>query len=133
MRVLIDTHILIWSIYDDSRIPKELMTLLSDENVIVEFSILSLWEIEIKHQKYPDKFTCTAADLEYYAILSGYKMTDLETSHIYALGSLKHDETVKHNDPFDKMLIAQAKTEGILFATHDKRLTAYNEPCVKYF
>lgn len=133
MRVLMDTHFLVWAIYDDSKIPAELMDLLSDDNVTVEYSIVSLWESEIKHRKHPDKFDYRASDLNYYAQLSDYRQLDLAPEHIYALSGLKDEKETGHKDLFDKMLIAQARSENMLFVTHDKRLLAYNEPCVRYF
>ena len=133
MRVLMDTHYLIWAIYNEKKIPAELMDLLSDDGVTVEYSAASLWESEIKHVKQPEKHEYSASDLSYYAQLSGYQYLALQPDHIYKLGSLKDEKETGHKDPFDRMLIAQAKSEGMLFVTHDKRLLAYNEPCVKYW
>ena len=132
MRVLLDTHYLIWSMYDSSRLPQELIRILKDESVWIEYSIVSLWESEIKHLKHPESFEFTASNVLYDAQNAGYHMVDIDPSHIFALGSLKSTGT-DHKDPFDRMLIAQAKSENMLFVTHDKRLTAYDEPCVKYF
>lgn len=133
MRVLLDTHYLIWSLYDSSRLPAELISLLEDENVWIEYSIVSLWETEIKHLKHPDLLGFTASDVLYDAQNAGYHMVNIEPVHIFALGSLKDHSDSDHKDPFDRMLIAQAKSDNMLFATHDKRLIAYNEPCVRYF
>lgn len=133
MRVLLDTHFLIWSMYDSSRLPEKLTEILKDENVWIEYSIVSLWESEIKHLKHPDSFEFTASDVLYDAQNAGYHMIGVEPLHIFTLGSLNDHSDSGHKDPFDKMLIAQAKSENMLFATHDKRPTVYNEPCVRYF
>jgi len=133
MRVLLDTHYLIWSMYDSSRLPEELIRILEDENVWIEYSIVSLWESEIKHLKHPESFEFTASDMLYDAQNSGYHMIDLDPAHIFTLGSLKDCSDSGHKDPFDRMLIAQAKAENMLLVTHDKRLTLYGEPCVKLF
>ena len=119
--------------YDSKRLSQELCDILNDENVWIEYSIVSLWESEIKYQKHPEEFEFTASNIQYDANNAGYHLIGLEPSHIFTLGSLQNDTDIKHNDPFDKMLIAQAKSEGMLFVTHDKRLLAYNEPCVKYY
>ena len=132
MRVLLDTHYLIWSMYDTRKLKAELIDLLEDEINEVEYSIVSLWETEIKHLKYPESFVFTSADTQLDAQRAGYHILNLRANHVFALGSLKGEET-GHKDPFDRMLIAQAKSEGMLFVTHDKRLLAYDEPCVKYF
>ena len=133
MRVLLDTHYLIWSMYDSARLPQDLISILEDESVWVEYSIVSLWESEIMHLKHPDKFEFTASDMLYDAQNAGYHMVEIDPTHIFALGSLKNHSSSEHNDPFDRMLIAQAKSENMLFVTHDKRLTAYCEPCVRFF
>ena len=133
MRVLLDTHYLIWSMYDSSRLPSELVAFLEDENVWVEYSVVSLWECEIKHLKYPDQFEFTASDVLYDAQNAGYHMVDLDPMHIFTLGSLEYRGTYDHKDPFDRILIAQAKSENMLLATHDRRLTDYGEPCVRYY
>lgn len=133
MRVLLDTHYLIWSMYDSSRLPAELAELLMDENVWIEYSIVSLWESEIKHLKHPDRFEFTASDILYDAQNAGYHRVNIDPSHIFTLGSIGSEETAGHKDPLDRMLIAQAKAENMLLATHDKRLIDYDEPCVRYF
>ena len=133
MRLLLDTHYLIWSMYDVSRLDPELYDLLTDEMVEIHYSTVSLWESEIKHLKHPDQFEFTSANIYHDALSAGYHMTGLDPAHIFALGSLTDEGNTGHRDPFDRILIAQAKSEGMLFATHDKRLLTYNEPCVIYF
>lgn len=133
MHVLLDTHFLIWSLYDSSRLPEDLIRILQDGNVWIEYSIVSLWECEIKHLKHPDAFEFTAADIIYDAQNAGYHMVDVVPPHVFALGSLINEGDAGHKDPFDRMLVAQAKSENMLLATHNKRLIGYNEPCVRYF
>ena len=133
MRILLDTHILIWALYDTSRLKDELKELIKDEANEICYSVVTLWEIEIKHLKHPEDFEFTSSDIHYDAHAAGYYSIDLDPLHIYALGSLEDEGKSCHKDPFDRILIAQAKSEGMLFVTHDKRLLAYNEPCVKYF
>ena len=133
MRVLLDTHVLIWALYDTSRLKDELADLIQDEENEICYSIASLWEVEIKHLKYPESFKFTSADINYDAYSTGYHDVAIDPMHIFALGGLEDKDETGHKDPFDRMLIAQAKSEGMLFVTHDKRLLAYNEPCVKYW
>lgn len=133
MRILLDTHILIWSLYNSTTIKEELKDLLEDELVEVFYSTVSLWETEIKHIKYPETFEFTAADIHYDAQSAGYHSLELEPGHTFVLGSLSDEGSTGHKDPFDRILIAQAKSENMLFVTHDKRLLTYNEPCVKYY
>ena len=69
----------------------------------------------------------------YDAQNAGYHMVGVDPTHVFALGSLTDRSNSEHKDPFDRMLIAQAKSENMLLVTHDKRLTVYDEPCVRYF
>lgn len=133
MHVLLDTHFLIWSLYDSSKLPEELINLLNDDDVWIDYSIVSLWECEIKHLKHPKEFVFTASDVLYDAQNAGFHLVEIEPTHIFALGSLEYEGGEGHKDPFDRMLIAQAKSENLLFITRDKRLTGYNETCIKLF
>ncbi len=132
MNVLLDTHFLIWALYDHKRLPEALIELLTDRNTCAEYSIISLWETEIKHIKHPDDFVFSAEELRKDAQAVGLHMLDLEPEHIMGLHMLKAPVNLKHNDPFDRMLIAQAKAENIVLITHDSRLSAYGEECVAF-
>ena len=133
MRVLLDTHYLIWTMYDTSKLSDEMIDLLEDEANDIEYSIASLWESEIKHLKHPEAFAFSSADIHHDAEAAGYHILDLEPYHIFGLSALGEERGSGHKDPFDRILIAQARSENMLFVTHDKRLLAYNEPCVRYF
>ena len=61
----------------------------------------------------------------------GFSILSIQDSHVRMLETLKRAEHSKpHNDPFDRILIAQAKAEGILFVTHDSLIPDYNEDCI---
>ena len=71
--------------------------------------------------------------MRYFCDASGYFPFDTTFEHAYALKSLYYDSKAapeKHNDPFDRLLLAQAKVEGMKFMTHDHLILFYNEPCV---
>jgi PIN domain nuclease of toxin-antitoxin system len=104
------------------------MQLLQDENVWINYSVISLWEIEIKHIRHPMEFGFSAADIEADARMAGFHMLGLEPRHISALGSLM--DIKDHKDPFDRMLIAQAKADNMVLLTRDSRLPLYRESCV---
>lgn len=64
---------------------------------------------------------------------NGYKVLPVFNHHTFALGSLKRmEDAPKHNDPFDRLLIFQSKTEGMKFLTHDSLLPGYDEECIIY-
>ena len=65
--------------------------------------------------------------------LSGFKQLSIRSNHILNIKSLKRNsDSPKHNDPFDRLLISQAKTDGFIFLTHDSLLPYYNESCIKF-
>ena len=128
MNVLLDTHIALWAITDDERMSgKARNILLSDKNEIY-CSCVSAWEISIKHSLHPEHMPITAKEFANYCGKSGYAMLPVELPHILALDGLARSaDAPKHKDPFDRMLIAQAKAEDMLFMTHDRMLLYYNE------
>lgn len=133
MNILLDTHYLLWTILGDDSLSKEVKYLIMDPSNDIYYSILSLWEIEIKHLKRPQDMMVDAREVEAYCLYSGFKLLPVFSSHILALSTLHRDENAKpHKDPFDRLLIAQAKTSNMIFLTHDELLPAYNESCVKF-
>ena len=94
---------------------------------------MSVWEIAIKHAIHPENVKFSGEEFMRYCIEAGFVTTDLKDVHIVALEKLKREESAPpHKDPFDRMLIAQAKSEGMLFLTHDSLLPFYNEKCILY-
>ena len=129
MHIILDTHLLLWALYDSNRLPKGFREIVEDDDTDIEYSIVSLWETEIKHNKFPEEYPFNCDDLFRDAQMAGLHMLDLKPMHIGALGGLNKPKE-KHNDPFDRMLIAQAKSENSYLVTHDKKLDSYNEECV---
>lgn len=132
MHFLLDTHILLWALYSPEKLPDDIITILEDDRSDIEYSIVSLWEIEIKHGKFPSEFDFTGEATFKDAQAAGIHMMKLQPSHIGSLGKLNEPKK-RHKDPFDRMLIAQAKFENTYLLTHDKGLTCYDEECVCYF
>lgn len=131
MKHLIDTHILLWALLDDDRLPKNAGELLTHTGNDVYYSIISLLEIELKHLLHPTQMPINAQAIDVYAQEAGFQSPPLHDRHIFALSSLYRPDTAKpHKDPFDRLLICQAKCENMVFLTHDTLLVDYNEPCV---
>ena len=131
MKLLLDTHILLWALLDDPRLPSTARRLIEDRENKVYFSVVSPWEVQIKHQIHPDKLTIDAEALTEYCGDAGYLPMPVKLTHVFALGALKRKEGVpSHKDPFDRMLVCQASAEGMLLVTHDGRLAEYDDPCV---
>lgn len=130
-QLLLDTHILLWAISDDSRLPKRARDLITDMENSLFYSTASIWEISIKHAIKPDKMKISGSELAKKAQSLGCTMLPINDSHVKSLETLHREKTeLPHNDPFDRIMLAQAKSEGLLFITHDTLISGYNEPCV---
>ena len=127
MKLLLDTHILLWALLDDPRLPSTARRLIEDRENKVHFSIVSPWEVQI----HPDKLTLDGKALAKYCGDAGYLPMPVKLAHVFALGALKRKEGAPpHKDPFDRMLVCQASAEGMLLVTHDSRLSEYDDSCV---
>ena len=131
MRILLDTHILLWSIAGDSRLPAAAADIILDPDNWICYSPISVWEVAIKQGKHPEQLMLNEEQLVHYCHEAGYIRVDLSDRHVLQLGTLQYKEGEHpHSDPFDRMLIAQAKADDMLLLTHDKRLSGYGERCV---
>lgn len=134
MRVLLDTHIALWALAESSKLPEELVPLLESRDNLVCYSIVSVWEVAIKHAIHPESMPMPEEDFVKLCEQTGFVRLPLEPSHVYAVKTLSRERNAaRHNDPFDRLLIAQAKVEGLTFATHDQLLPAYRERCITLF
>ena len=132
MNLLLDTHILVWFHTEDVRLSSKAISLIMDDGNDVYYSPLSIWESEIKHILHPDDFPFSGKRLDELSKNSGMIFLPLISEQIFLLDSLKYSPNAKklHKDPFDRMLICQAKAENMMFLTHDELIPFYNEPCV---
>ena len=124
MRLLLDTHIALWAISDDQRLSARARTMIGDPANDVFVSVASLWEIAIKYARRrggPNDMPIGSEAAEGYFRASGYSLLDLSASHIHALAKLPD----LHNDPFDRILLAQAFEEPLHLLTHDQMLPRY--------
>ena len=131
MNLLLDTHILIWALNEDPRLPAKAKSLILDENNSICYSVVSLWEVSIKHAVHPDNVKFTGKELAGFCREAGFLPVEMREKHVFALETIKKaSDTPLHNDPFDRMLIAQAKAENMSFITHDYLLPYYSEDCI---
>ena len=132
MKILLDTHVLLWALNGDERLPEKARELISDEENEVYFSIISPWETEIKHLAHPEQMPLGAEELMAYCEEAGYYRLSVKEEHILYLKRLRRTEGApSHKDPFDRIMICQAVTESMLFITHDHLLEDYNEPVIR--
>ncbi len=131
MNILLDTHILIWALNEDPRLPEKARELILDENNAVYYSSVSIWEISIKHAVHPENVAFTGKELSQYCQEAGFLQVEMRDRHVFALETITRAEGAPpHHDPFDRMLIAQAKAENMSFITHDSLLPYYEEKCI---
>ena len=131
MNLLLDTHILIWALNDDPRLPKKARDLILDSDNAIYYSAVSIWEVAVKHAIHPENVTFTGKELSQYCQEAGFLPVELRDKHVYALETIaRPDDAPAHHDPFDRMLVAQAKAENLSFLTHDALIPYYNEKCI---
>ena len=112
MKLLLDTHILAWALSGDPNLPPKAVSLINDNNNQLFCSAASIWEISIKHAKRPDLFGLSAENAIRYCSDYGVFQLPLFFRHILSLDSLHREGNAPfHNDPFDRIMIAQAKTD----------------------
>ena len=124
MKLLLDTHVLLWAAGTPQRLPRAARALLEDEANKLVFSAASLWEVAIKQQLGREDFRADARLLRRGLLDNGYTELPVTSAHAVALDLLPP----LHKDPFDRMLIAQALVEGIMLLTADANLARYPGP-----
>ena len=131
MNLLLDTHLLIWALNEDPRLPEQAKEMILDPDNAIYYSTASIWEVSIKHTNHPDNVSFTGKELSQYCREAGFLPVEMRDKHVYALETLSRAEGAPpHRDPFDRMLIAQAKAENLSLLTHDALLPYYMEPCI---
>lgn len=131
MKILLDTHILIWALNEDPRLPNKAREMILDGNNVVYYSSVSIWEVSIKHSNHPDNVEFTGKELSLFCQEAGFLPVEIRDRHVFALETIERAKGAPpHHDPFDRMLIAQAKAENMSFITHDSLLPFYNEKCI---
>ena len=127
--ILLDTHIILWAILRDSRLTDKINGYLLNPNNEIYYSIASMWEVQIKYDR--KKLPLSGIEFMHYCEQSGYHKLPVDDLHVKELADLKRDESAPpHNDPFDRIMLSQAKAEGFTFLTHDPFFRGYNESCV---
>ena len=131
MNLLLDTHILIWALTEDERLSDRARRLILDPDNAIYYSTASIWEISIKHAAHPDEIGFSGKELSACCQEAGFLQLEIRDRHVYALETLVRSENAPpHRDPFDRILLSQAKAENLSFLTHDARISDYKEKCV---
>ena len=119
MNFILDTHLLIWSINEPSKLSKNTLNIVSNTDNTIFVSAATLWELQIKKSlgkiTLPDNFSSLLEK-------GGFELLNIQINHINKIDILPSI----HRDPFDRMLIAQSICENIPLVTNDIEIMKYN-------
>ena len=124
MDILLDTHLLLWAASEPQRLSEEAVTLISDTGNRLYFSAASLWEVVIKRGLDRADFTVDPHLLRRGLVENGYLELAVSARHTLAVAHLPPI----HRDPFDRILVAQAESEGLRLLTNDDIVARYPGP-----
>ena len=121
MRVLVDTHLLLWAVANSRRLPKEARNLIVDAANEVFYSAASVWEVAIESGLRRRDFRANPTVLVRALARSGFSELPVTATHAARVGSLPGI----HRDPFDRLLVAQSLSEPMTLITNDAALVGY--------
>ncbi len=124
MKLLLDTHLLLWAAGEPQRLSKRARTLIDNPDNELLFSAASLWEVAIKRGLGREDFKVDARLLRRGLLDNGYSELPIISDHVVATESLP----LIHKDPFDRILVAQATVEGVTLLTIDSLVSQYPGP-----
>jgi PIN domain nuclease of toxin-antitoxin system len=123
MKLLLDTHILLWAAGQPEKLSESTRTLLISSENSLFFSAASIWEVIIKLGLGREDFKVDPYRLRKMLIVHGYTELPVTAEHALKVNSLP----LLHKDPFDRLLLAQARVEGMLLVTCDAAVSQYQE------
>jgi PIN domain nuclease of toxin-antitoxin system len=124
MKLLLDTHILLWWLDDDKKLSEFGRQFIQNPDNDVYVSHASLWEIQIKNMS--GKLNASVETIIQQLPVNNFQQFSVHTDHILNLAKLPPH----HQDPFDRMLVSQALSEPLHLITHDKNVSLYSESIV---
>ena len=125
MKLLLDTHIMLWWLRDNPKLGQQTKMLIADRRAELLVSVASFWELSIKARN--GKFAVPGSVLFDEAQRGGLVPLDVSANHLAALEGIVAQP--KHNDPFDHLILAQAIAEDALLVTNDRDLRKYDVRC----
>ena len=124
MKLLLDTHVLLWAVSDPRRLPADVHALMEATATELVFSAASLWEVAIKNSLGRRAFSVDPRLLRRNLLENDYRELSITGAHATAVDLLPPI----HKDPFDRILVAQAQFEGLTLLTADDTLARYPGP-----
>lgn len=125
-RLLLDTHLLLWWLADDPRLPPSLPERILQPTAEVFVSQASLWEMAIKRSL--GRLQVDLEELERLVPQQGFHWLPIRNAHLLAVAALESDG--EHRDPFDRLLICQSQVEPLLLLTADSQLKRYGDTVI---
>ncbi|WP_424858775.1 MULTISPECIES: type II toxin-antitoxin system VapC family toxin [unclassified Tepidimonas] len=127
MNLLLDTHVALWALIDSPRLSEKARELILSPRATVWVSAASVWEIAIKHSLGRGDMPISGADALSYFLEAGYRILPIEAEHAAAVETLPPH----HQDPFDRLLVAQALVEPMRLLTHDAQVLRYSDTIIR--
>ncbi len=127
MNLLLDTHVALWAITDNPKLSQKARDLIASPKTNVWISAANVWEIAIKHSLGRGDMPVSGRDAMRYFQESGYRFLPVEAEHAVAVEELP----AHHQDPFDRILVAQALVEPMRLLTHDPLVALYSDTIIK--
>ena len=127
MNLLLDTHVALWAITDSPKLPQRARDLIQGPKTTVWVSAASIWEIAIKCGMGRGDMPVSGEDAVRYFQESGYRFLPIDVEHALAVESLP----AHHQDPFDRILVAQALVEPMRLMTHDPLVARYSDTIIE--
>jgi len=127
VNILLDTHVALWAITDSPRLRAPARELIASSSNQVWISAATIWEISIKHTLARGDMPVSGSEALRYFNASGFRMLPVEAEHAVAVETLP----AHHQDPFDRILVAQALTEPMRLITHDATVARYSDTIIR--
>lgn len=131
MRVLLDTHVAIWAVLNDKKLPPPIRRIIEDIKNDVAVSAVTLWEIGVKAslgRRGLGQMPFGASEALTFFRLADYDMLSFSPEHALAIEDLPQI----HADPFDRLLVAQALSEPMRLITHDETVARYSDTIIHF-
>lgn len=114
-----------------AKLSEEVIYMLESGKNEVYYSVASVWEIAIKHKIRPEQMPISEEEFVRLCVKTGFAQLPIKQEHIFLLKTLRRSaKAPKHNDPFDRILLAQAKYEELSLITQDSLIPYYGEKCI---
>ncbi len=124
MKILLDSHLLVWLAAATTKLPPAARVFIEDNENTLFFSSASVWELMVKYSLGKNDIPVHPRVLHRALLDNGFAELPITSEHAFTVESLASI----HKDPFDRILIAQSMTEGMLLLTSDETIARYNGP-----